>query len=456
VSFTPNHSLTISSKKLKLFALLFMVVSFSNLTNSQNNIYQFANDGITVSENTKVIETEVNEYIDFTNNNICVDDNLNVFTNLTHGVQGTFVPIAGNNQELKDFFRALRGSRTNKIRIAHYGDSILLGDVITENLRQNLQDKYGGDGIGYLSIVPDDLRMKRSIRQTVTGTWIQGSMTTGNRTHLPIGISGMTAQATSNSTVKFETTKFMRTSRTFNTVRIFYSNASYSSSISYSFGNSRAVSEKLLPGEGIHELVLNATNLETSFELNCGSAAGTYFYGVSLETGNGIYVDNFSFKGDSGVSLVDIDKNTIKAFDKYLNYKLIIINFGINATTLPVSSFIWYKNKMKKVINHFKSALPSASILVVSVGDKSIKTHSKFVTDPKVVSLLKLQEDLAKETNVAFWNLFEAMGGNNSMSKWVNAGPPLALMDYVHLTSLGGKVVADLLTKALLQEYNKM
>lgn len=464
MSFTPKHSLTISSKKLKLFTLLFIIVSFSNLTNSQNYIHQFANDGITVKENINVIETEindntntkVNEYIDFTDDNICVDDNLNVFSNLSNGVQGTFVPIAGNNQELKDFFRALRGSRTDKIRIAHYGDSILLGDVITENLRQNLQEKYGGDGIGFLSIVPDDLRMKRSIRQTVSGNWKQGSMTTGNRSHMPIGISGMTAQATSNSAVKFEATKFMRTSRSFNTVRIFYSNASYSSSISYSFGNERAVSKKLIPGAGIHELVLDASNLETTFELNCGGAAGTYFYGVSLETGNGIYVDNFSFKGDSGVSLVDIDKNTIKAFDKSLNYKLVIINFGINATTLPVSSFIWYKNKMKKVINHFKSALPGASILIVSVGDKSIKTHSKFVTDPKVVSLLKLQEDLAKETNVAFWNLFEAMGGNNSMSKWVNAGPPLALMDYVHLTSLGGKVVADLLTKALLQEYNKM
>jgi len=460
VAIFTKLNLILSSTKLLLVLFTLMFVFNSNFTNAKKNLGLIGQEGINLTINSNPLfnitnsKTKIDneEYSDFTNDIVSIKDELNVESELLSTVQGKFIPISGNVNELNSFFNALKGSRGNKIRIAHYGDSILLGDVITENLRQNLQEKYGGDGIGFLSIMPDDIQMKRSIRQTVSGSWVQGSMTTGNRSHLPIGISGSSAQATSNSKIKYETTKFMRTSRSFNTVRVFYTNTSYSSSISYSFGDGKVITKKLMPGTGVKELILTSTNLETTLEIDYGGAAGTYFFGISLEAGNGIYVDNFSFKGDSGVSLTNIDQNIIKGFDDYLNYKLIIINFGINATTLPATSLIWYKNKMLKVINHFKKAIPDASILVVSVGDKSIKTNSRFVTDPKVELLIKLQEDLAKEANVAFWNLFDAMGGRNSMEKWVNAGPPLALMDYVHLTSLGGKIVADLLTQALMKE----
>ena len=297
--------------------------------------------------------------------------------------------------------------------------------------------------------------MKRTIRQTVSGNWIMGSITKGNPKHFPIGISGLTAKATGNSRVKFQTTKFMRTSRSFKTARIFYSNAKSSSSIKYSFEGRKIISKKLQPGSGIKEIVLKSPHLENTIDINFGGAAGTYFYGVSLETGNGIYVDNFPLTGNSGVSLTQLKTNTLQEFDKYLNYKLIIIQFGVNATQLTMN-FNWYKNKMVRVINHFKKAFPGASILVVSVGDKSIKRGSRFVTDPKVEQLLATQKKIIAKTNVAFWNLYDAMGGKNSLNKWVNNGPPLGLRDYIHFTNLGGKVVADLLTEALMKEYNKM
>ena len=464
MAISSKENLTLSSNKLFLIMSILMFVFYSNITNAQKDFYKITNEGLIVNiinnenetNNNNIINTDSKIYLDVIQDNISLHDELKENSKYYKKIHGKFVPITGNVRELYKFFKALKGIKTRKIRIAHYGDSILLGDVISENLRQNFQIKFGGDGIGFLSIKPDDIRMKRTIRQTVTGDWKMGSITTGNRSHFPIGISGLTTKATRNSTVKFRTTKFMRTSRSFKTVRIFYSNANSSSTIKYSFEKGKFISKKLKPGPSIKQLVINAPHLEKSLDINFGSAAGTYFYGVSLETGNGIYVDNFSFKGGSGVTLTDIDEKTMKDFDKYLNYKLVIINFGINATTLPISSLIWYKNKMLKVVKHFKRAIPGASILLVSVGDKSIKINSRFVTDPKVLRLVKLQKEIATETKIAFWNLFEAMGGNNSMSRWVNAGPPLALRDFVHLTNLGGKIIADLITQALMKEYKKM
>jgi len=463
VVITPKLNFAISTNKILLFAAVFVFVFQINFTNAKNDKDKNAGGGLTLKSNSEVnsvatnndVNIEDKSIIDFTEDFAGLNDELNVNSNNYGSVLGKFVPITGNVKELYKFFRALRKSRSKKIRIAHYGDSILLGDVITENLRQNLQNKFGGDGIGFLSISPDDIRMKRTVRQTVSGNWIKGSITKGNPKHFPIGISGLTAKATGNSKVKYKTTKFMRTSRSFNVVRVFYSNAGSSSSIKYSFESNKFKIKKLQPGPGVKEIILRSTHLETSIDINFGGAAGTFIYGVSLETGNGVYVDNFPLTGNSGVSLTQLEKKTLKAFNKYLNYKLIIIQFGVNATQLTMN-FNWYKNKMIRVINHFKKAFPDASILVISVGDKSIKRGSRFVTDPKVIQLLRTQKKIIAKTKVAFWNLYEAMGGKNSLNKWVNAGPPLGLRDYIHFTNLGGKVVADLITQALMKEYNKM
>jgi len=45
--------------------------------------------------------------------------------------------------------------------------------------------------------------------------------------------------------------------------------------------------------------------------------------------------------------------------------------------------------------------------------------------------------------------MYEAMGGKNSMVKWVDNSPSYGLKDYVHFTSLGGKRIAELLFEAM-------
>jgi len=58
----------------------------------------------------------------------------------------------------------------------------------------------------------------------------------------------------------------------------------------------------------------------------------------------------------------------------------------------------------------------------------------------------------AFETRCGFWDIYEVMGGRNSMQAWVEADPPLAGSDYVHFTPKGARKVAEFFTKALLDE----
>ena len=51
---------------------------------------------------------------------------------------------------------------------------------------------------------------------------------------------------------------------------------------------------------------------------------------------------------------------------------------------------------------------------------------------------------------MAYWSMFEAMGGKNSMKYWVDQ--KLASSDYTHFSASGTKVVSELFFVALYMD----
>jgi hypothetical protein len=363
---------------------------------------------------------------------------------------GKKVPITGDTNQLKKFLNALNESKTKKIRIAHYGDSINWGDVITSDLRQNFQNKFGGMGAGFQSICSDDIAVKQTTKHTFNDDgWEWASLFTRNLKNYTLGIAGTVAKSKGNSWVKYDATNFKSSSKAFKTVRLFYNNAKNNCNVSYSLNNGALQNIKLENGTNVKESDINSSGNATSVKLNFTSCSSDVnFFGVSLESGNGVYVDNFPIRGNSGVAIDDLQKNILSDFQRMLNYKLIILNYGLNIASPDQSNYTWYRNKMIKLINNLKQVFPDAAILLVGVSDKAIKKGTKFVTDQSVLLVLNEQKLIAQQTGVAFWNSMEAMGGINSMNDWVNQN--LALKDYSHFSDTGGKILADLLTEAIL------
>lgn len=369
--------------------------------------------------------------------------------------QGKNVPITGNTAQLKYFFDALKDSKSKKVRVAHFGDSLIEGDVMTQDIREIFQKKFGGNGAGFVSINTDDSKMRKTTKLTFSSDWKEASIFKRNPNKWPFGINAAVFVPSDNSWVKYEVSNFSKTLKNFNTARLFYTNGDKNANIKYTFSGSSQQTAKMDAGNNVKELVMKTGSAATSLKIDFENAKNSFFFGVSLENGNGVYVDNIPIKGNSGVSLVDIQQNVLKDFGNIMNYKLIIISFGLNVLSPEHQDYVWYEKKMEKVINYFKQAFPNTSILIVSVGDKGIKKGTEFITDPAIPLLLTAQKNVAAKTNVAYWSLFDAMGGTNSISSWVNAGPPLVFKDYAHLTYEGGSKVAELLTNALLNEYNK-
>jgi hypothetical protein len=69
---------------------------------------------------------------------------------------------------------------------------------------------------------------------------------------------------------------------------------------------------------------------------------------------------------------------------------------------------------------------------------------------PYCVSQMK---NACDEAGAAYWDLFGAMGGKNSMPSWVNQG--LAGGDYIHFTPKGSSYASQLFYDAFIAEYAK-
>ena len=67
--------------------------------------------------------------------------------------------------------------------------------------------------------------------------------------------------------------------------------------------------------------------------------------------------------------------------------------------------------------------------------------------------MAQAMKEAALENGAAFWNMYEVMGGRNSMIQWVSHKPAWAASDYIHFLPSGAKRISDLFTQSFLHYY---
>jgi lysophospholipase L1-like esterase len=359
--------------------------------------------------------------------------------------------LSGNITQLNKFFSALKNTKNKKVRVAHFGDSTLEGDLITSDLRELFQLRYGGTGVGIVPITSQDTKFRQTTDLSFSEDWKVATVFSRNKNHLPLGINGHVFVNSANSWVEMKTNNRYKTVRKFDVAKLFYADAKSNAEVKYSFNGGKVVTKSLTSGNGLHILEVKKSGAK-SIKMEFPQSNSAYYYGISLESGNGVYIDNFALRGNSGVDLKKITTEYLEKFNTEMDYKLVILEFGLNILSGRKTNFSRYEKSMVKIIKRMKTAMPNASFLLVGVHDKCVKKGSKFVTDPAVLKLVEAQKSIAHKADIAFWNLFEAMGGKNSMIKWVSANPPRAFKDYTHFNDVGSKKEAKMLFDELMKK----
>jgi len=361
-------------------------------------------------------------------------------------------------EHLSQFVQAISSCSKDQVRIGYFGDSSIEGDLISMTIRTFLQKKFGGNGVGFVPITSLTSGFRSSISHSFSDNWDYGSIIRNYGSAFPYGISGevfyvkndsLLAETTQTASVKYG----LRSSANVQAV-LFYGKQDTSSILP-----SNSVST------GSNTVLLNDSNLVNTEVL--GKQASTYalefsfnrpqaIYGVSFASSSGIIVDNFALRSNSGGTLSKISSNYLKAFNQQMDFDLIILQYGLNILSdKPDDNYLWYKTQMSNVIQKMKIALPNASFLLVSIGDKSEKNDQGVIeTQVNVEKLVALQKDIAIENNVSFFNMYEAMGGKNSMVVWVETND-WANKDYTHFNYKGAAIMGESLSQFLQKAYFK-
>ncbi len=367
---------------------------------------------------------------------------------------------------LDNFFEALAGSQEGEkaIRILHYGDSQIEGDRITDYLRQKLQNNFGGRGPGLIAAMP--VAQSVAIRQSWSDNWdrFTNFAATDKRVpHKNFGIAagfcryaGFKDTATDKSAwLKIKTYQSAGTSvSSYNKIKMFYGAPKQKVKVEFYENGVLKKSDTLAEKGNFNIMQFPLTQAPNTFELKFEGKDSPDIYGLSLENGGGVMIDNFGLRGSSGTFFNQLNLSHLKLFYDYLNTKMIILQFGGNSLPYIKDKKMCenFGSYMRAQINSLKKLVPGVSILVIGPSDMSIKQGENYVTYPLLEDLRDAIRNAAFETNSAFFDMYDCMGGKNSMLSWVDQG--IAATDYIHFSPAGARKIAVLLYSAIMNDYN--
>lgn len=352
-------------------------------------------------------------------------------------------------------YEALDSHRSRPVRIAVLGDSYIEGDIFTADLRNMLQNEYGGCGVGFVPITSETNGFRRSVIHRFGG-WRDLTSTINKRRYdNSIGIisghyfypdsaawmqlSGQKTYCTRLDECQQSSIYFL--SRADNTITASINGGA--DSRTFTVSASEDIQCLTVDGD-IRRIRWSSARLGNNY----------VFYGASMDCTQGIILDNFSLRGSPGTNLAYVSDDMVRRFHQVRPYDLVILMYGLNVATSRGADYGNYKRNMEKAVEKLKANMPGTGFLLVSVGDREERTDGgRFRTMRGVKNLIRYQQAIAADCGIAYWNLYEAMGGEDSIVKMVNARPSEANLDYTHINFRGGKKLAKIFFESL--QYGK-
>lgn len=354
----------------------------------------------------------------------------------------------GSDLALPKFRLALTETGSRLVRVAVLGDSYIEGDIFCQNLRDLLQQRFGGKGVGYMAMHTEFPGFRRSVRQSGSGWEMHDIRNLGRRDTIRT-LSGCYAKSTGSSKAKFVgTSAFPGTGNWTKSTFVFLAPTSgtitltASDGVPYTFN----VEASKQPQQ------LNLPALTTSFTIE-SNIPGLVGLGAYLDDTRGIQLDCMSVRGNSGMGLSSLRENFCTGIDELRNYDLIILEFGMNAISVGQTDYTNYGHAMEKAVERVRQCYPRADIIMLGVGDRGAKKGTEVKSLDAVAGMIDAQRATAHKCRVHFWDTRAAMGGENAVVDWRKR--KLLNADYIHLNHAGGAELAKLFDAALQMTINE-
>ncbi len=363
--------------------------------------------------------------------------------------------LSDPGHELDPFFAALweleQSPRSSTVTILHYGDSPTTADLITGDVRASLQDRFGDAGRGYTLIAkPWPWYGHRGVEVSGHGWRIKTGVGLMREGVYGLGGASFEGDAGANST--FKLTESQQVSLT---VEFYAAPEGGSFTVSADGAELQTISTN--EGQaGIKSASVNLPPGTKSVGLRVTSGAVRLF-GVDFRRGPGVVYSSLGLNGaTTSVLARTMPPELWRQALSDARPQLIIVNYGSNESSFGAFVHKMYADELRLAIHRIRALSPGTPILIMSPMDRGERTGlDEIQTMATIPEIVAIQRKVAAETHCAFFDTYDAMGGEGTIARWYAANPRLVTADLLHPTPQGAATVAGFFVDELSLGYDR-
>ena len=335
------------------------------------------------------------------------------------------------------------------VRIAFFGDSFVEGDILTADLREQLQILYGGGGPGFAPMASPLTGFRRTISTQSKGWNAYNIM---QRKRAPENqrenfyVSGWVCQPSDGASTRWEQTDARQRLDSCRAAQVLF-RSPRDSRIELIVNDTARRTFDIAGDAAVRRIVVRAPHLHAlTFRVLSGAEDFTG-YGALFEGDAGIVVDNYSIRSNNGQAMFWTNPSVNAQIDALVGYDLVILQYGLNIMQAGVLDYSGYARQIEKMVAYVRQCFPKAAVLILGVSDRSVKTDRGFEPMDAVPRMTEYQRRAARNAGAAFWPTSEAMRAQGGMERFVQNG--WAGKDFTHINYEGGRRIARALVDAL-------
>ena len=337
------------------------------------------------------------------------------------------------------------------VRIAFMGDSFVEGDILTADLREMLQETFGGGGVGFVPAASPFTGFRQTVKTTSKG-WTPYNIMQRKSVPDPYAgdffVSGWVAAAADGASTRWDMTSRRRHLEECSRARLLFISRS-PSQVSVTLNDGEVRTFGFEGDEVVRQIVVEEPQIR-SLEMKVERGAdGFTAYGADFDDLKGVSVDNFSIRSNNGQAMFWTSPSVNAQINSMRPYDLVILQYGLNIMQADRHDYSLYAEQVEKMIRFVRSCFPQAAVVVMGVSDRSQRGEDGIVPMESARDLSQWQRSAAEACGAAYWDTYGAMQRLGGMTSFVDNG--WAGKDYTHINYAGGAQVARALFHGLLQ-----
>jgi len=357
---------------------------------------------------------------------------------------------------LDSFFRYLneRERGSGLVRITHVGDSHIIADFWTGEMRERLQHRFGDGGRGFVL----GGKMWRSYGQRhvyhrTEGDWEVTNLKRGRDSGVfgPGGAALICAHESCRTQVE---TRNQQQASVFNRLDVYtFGNSQGGDFALYVDDQPQGVVKTFSPWLTVHRHRFMLAPSAHRVGLHPTNQKGeVWLFGFSFaNTQGGLIYDSIGLNGAQAKHLLKNSDYSLRHALSLLDPQLLVISFGINEAFDRGYNRQAYHSALNSVLAVIRSpAVDSDLHLRPCLLTGPFAALRKGSTPKSLSEVYDIQRELSARYGCAFWDARAAMGG--SIRPWQKA--KYARRDGVHLSRRGYRRIAELFEDSILLTWN--